>query len=186
MLSFGDKSESNSISALDGTFINVVRIVQARDVSKQDIYKNGSPVDCGVELTVDIGRDFQPKMTICGNFKTEGTRLSWGSAFVVKDLLTQLGIKGELNDDGTIPAEILEQLNGRQIIRLSYLRGYDAGTDKKRYSDYKHITVVDDFDNPVAVKAAGTKLTNRFIKDVAAGWVKNFSPDAGKSETSFP
>lgn len=180
MLSFGEQ-ESNSISFLDGTFINVVRIVQAHDVSKQDVYKNGSPVDCGVELTVDIGRDFQPKFTICGNFKTDGNKLSWGSAFVVKDLLTQLGIKGELAEDGTIPVEILEQLNGREIIRLSYLKGYDADKDKKRYNDYKHVAVVDDFSNLEAVKAAGKKLTNKFIKDVAAGWVKSFTPDAGKS-----
>jgi hypothetical protein len=180
MLDFGNKQESSSISFLDGTFINVVRIVQAQDISKQDIFKNGTPIDCGVELTVDIGRDFQPKMSIYGNFKTEGTKLSWGSAFVVKDLLSQLGIKGELNEDGSIPQDVLEQLSGRQIIRLSFLRGYDSANNKKRYSDYKHIAVVDDFDNPETVKKAGQKLTNKFLKDVTAGWVKNFHPDAGK------
>lgn len=183
-LQFGEK-ESNSVSFLDGTFINVVRIVSATDVSKQDIFKNGNPVDCGIKLKVDIGRDFQPDMTIYGNFKADGGKLSWGSAFVVKDLLSQLGIKGELNSDGSVPQDILDQLTGRQIIRLSYLRGYDATADKKRYSDYKHITVVEDFDNLDQVKKAGQKLSNKFIKDVTAGWVKNFAPDAGKDAVVF-
>lgn len=179
-LNFGEQ-ETSSLSFLDGTFINVVKIVSAQDVSKQDIFKNGNPVDCGIKLKVDIGRDFQPEMTIFGNFKTDGSSLGWGSAFVVKDLLTQLGIKGSLNADGSVPQEILEQMVGRQIIRLSYLRDYDSVADKKRYSDYKHIAIVKDFDNADQVKIAGQKLTNKFVKDVTAGWVKNFKPDAAKT-----
>jgi len=184
-LSFGD-NENSSPSHLSGTFVNLVTIVHAESISGKDVYNNGNPVDCGVRLTIDIGREWQPKMMIHGNFKKEGDKIGWGSAFAVKDLLTKLKLKGQLNPDGSIPQDLLDAMVGRKFVRLSYIRGVDQTTGKKRYTDYRHVEVPKNEDDAAEVAKLGQVLTNKFVKDVTNGWVKNFQPDAGSEDTSFP
>jgi hypothetical protein len=177
-LSFGQNG-SSSPSYLAGTFVGIATIVSAKDISKQDIFNNGNPVDCGVSLTLDVGRDFQPEFRIYGNFKSDAGKLSWGSAFKVKELFNKLGIEGKLNDDGTIPEEALLAMQGRQVIRLSYVRGFNSNTNKKQYADYQHVETCSDFNNEKEVEKVSKDLTNKFLKDVQAGWIKNYSPNAG-------
>lgn len=186
MFEFGEE-KSKALSFLDGTFINTPVILNAQDISGQDIFNNGNPIDCGVKMTLDIGMQFQPEWKVFGNFKEKNGKMDWGSAFVVREFLGHLIKEGKLNDNGSIPQEICDQLVGKRFIRLSYVRGFDESKGKRRYGDYKFTAVVDDYDNPEQIAKAGKKLTERFIKDVQAGWVKDFDPDAGKKdETSFP
>lgn len=163
-------------SFLDGTFVGVATIQSAVSVSGTDVFNSGTPVDCGIKLTLDVGRDWYPDMTFYGNFKEKDGKLDWGSAFIVREFLTTMGLEGNLNEDGSIPEEMLNNLVGRKIIRLTYVRGYDTTKDKKQYSDYKFIAVVDDFDNQEQVAKAAKKLTDKFIRDVKANRVRNFNP----------
>lgn len=180
MLEFGgSKSSSKSSSHLDGTFINVPTILSASDISHQDIFHTGKPVDCGLEVTLDVGQSFYPKWKVYGNFKIgENNKMDWGSAFIVREFLETLGIKGSLNEDGSVPNEVLQDLIGKKFIRLSYVRGFDPNKGKKRYDDFRFVAVVDDFDNAAEVEKAAKKLTERFIRDVKSGRVRNFVPDA--------
>ncbi len=187
MLEFGGKSSSGkSASHLDGTFINVPTILSATDISHQDIFHNGKPVDCGLELKLDVGQSFYPTWKVYGNFKVgEGGKMDWGSAFIVREFLETLGIKGNLNEDGSIPNEVLQELIGKQFIRLSYVRGFDANKGKKRYDDFRFVAVVGDYGNAVEVEKAAKKLTERFIRDVKSGRVRNFVPDAENQNQPF-
>ena len=183
-LEFG--KPTGGLSFLPGTIINTPIVVSAVDISKQDVFNNGSPIDVGIEVTLDIGKSWQPKWRIYGHLKEKNGMLTWGSAFRVRDFLAALGAVGTLTEDGHIPQEVLDQLAGKQFVRLSYVSGFDGNTQKRRYRDFTFIETVKDFTNQAELERAGRKLTDRFQKDVAAGYTKDFNPEAGSNQQGVP
>jgi hypothetical protein len=68
-LSCDRKPYSNG--TVPGIAVSKVTIVDAVDISGTTLPYLQRPVDLGITLKLDIGRSFQPEMTIAGNFKTD-------------------------------------------------------------------------------------------------------------------
>ncbi|MFZ4622375.1 MAG: hypothetical protein ACOYNS_17565 [Bacteroidota bacterium] len=153
-----------------GVFVNEASIYAIEDVSGTTPHPLTNPVDIGVRLTLDIGRDFQPEMLIAGNFKKNeiGEIIGWGSAFPVQEFFSKLGYKGTLNPDNTIPEEALEEVLEKKFLRLSYVSG-SKNNGKAHYSDWNIVTSIDD---------GAESLAKRFHSSVAKGYPKNYRPDA--------
>ena len=47
-----------------GIYINEVTILNAEDISGQQLPYMEQPVDIGIKLTLDIGKDWQPEMIL--------------------------------------------------------------------------------------------------------------------------
>lgn len=158
-------------SGVPGVFLNEGRIISVTDISgtKPEYYSN--PVDIGVELKLEIGRSFQPTLRIAKNFKHDdkGNIVDWGAAFPLREFLEQIG-GTKLDDNYRIPAELLEAIVGKDIIRLSYVTGVKEG-GKLKYKDWDRIMFKGSGD-PLA-------LAKRFIDEYKrTGYPKNYHPEA--------
>ncbi len=153
-----------------GIFINEVEVAAAEDISGTTPPYMDRSVDIGIKLTLEVGKDFQPQLSITGNFKRDpdtGEVIGWGGAFVVQEALARLGFKGELDQENRIPAEALEGVIGKRFLRLSYISG-EKQNGKPRYSDWGRI----------ATPEEGTEdLVTRFKRSVAKGYPKNYRPE---------
>lgn len=153
-----------------GIFISRVTILKAEDVSGQELPFLQNPYEVGLKLTLEVGQDFHPEMTIGGQFKRDpstGEVIGWGSGFVVQDALSRLGYKGPLDEGNILPQAVLEGLVGKEFIRLSYVSGIRDG-GKAKYSDWNMIASVDD---------GAHSLVRRFKRSVSRGYPRNFHPD---------
>lgn len=166
----------NDGSNYTGVFCNEATIASARSISNEDIYKNGKPVDVGIEFELEIGKDFKPKFNISGNFKVEDGRVVGdGSATRVKIALSRLHIKWErLNPDNSIPQAVLDACVGLKIMRLQfpYKRAEDG---KVKYATFSGIQLSSTAD-------AKAKVQAEYDKAVRAGYVKPLVDEA----VSFP
>jgi len=109
-----------------GVYISEVSIVSAEDISGTTPPFLQEPVDIGLDLTLEVGRSFNPHLVIAGNFKRDeitGEVVGWGSAFPVQEALLRLGYTGSLAPGNTIPEGVLEALAGKSFMRLSYVSG---------------------------------------------------------------
>lgn len=153
-----------------GMFISQVTVLQAEDVSGQQAPFLQRPYDIGIKLTLDIGKDFHPQLTIAGEFKRDPVSnevIGWGSAFVVQEALARTGYTGNLDPGNKLPATALSGLIGKRFLRLSYISGRkDDG--RIRYSDWNHIASLDE---------GGDELAKRFRRSLAKGYPKNYHPE---------
>ena len=153
-----------------GIFINLVKIVEVEDVSGTTLPFLQDPVDIGIKLKLDIGRDFQPDLYIAGSFeRAQGTDevIGWKSGFVVQDALFRLGYTGTLSPNNSIPQHVLPTLVGKQFYRLSYVSRVKNG-GKPGYSDWNMIASVDE---------GPQSLAARFQKSLQKGYPKNYHPE---------
>lgn len=169
----------NDQQEYSGLFINEATIKSARSVSNEDIYKNEKPVDVGIEMELEIGKTFFPKITIAGNLNLAETgNKMWGSAMKVKIFLSDMRVKWkELNPDNSIPQDVLDQLTGLKIMRLQYpAKRSEEG--KIRYNTYNRV-VLASFKNKEGLDAKAF-LKMKYEADVAGGYVKPLA-DEGTS-----
>ena len=167
----------NTPSTFTGIFINDATIVSARSVSNEDIYKNGKPVDVGIEFTLEIGKSFQPMFTVSGNFKVNGDgSITDSAATRVKIALQRLGVKwSKLNPDNSIPDDVLAQCAGKVITRLQFPYKKDETTGKTKYTTFSEFYLA-------SIPQAKEKLEAAYHKSVAAGYVKPLAD----TSTEFP
>jgi hypothetical protein len=152
-----------------GVYINRVRIINAEDVSGQELTFSDLPYDIAIKLTLDVGRGFNPSMLIGGNFtRNPGTEevTGWGGAFVIQDALSRLGYKGDLDPENKIPLAVLEGIIGKEFLRLSYVSG-ERDDGKLRYSDWHQIASVEETPDSLAV---------RFKRSLTKGYPRNYRP----------
>ena len=107
----------NNGNSGDGVIVNEATILDAKSVSNVDYYKNGKPLEVGVELTMEIGQTFSQKVCVGGNIEVgKDGKINWSSVMAVKILLNNLNVKWTgLNPDNSIPDTVLEQLKGLQV-----------------------------------------------------------------------
>ena len=167
----------NDNTGYTGVFVGKAKIVEARSVSNEDVYKNGKPMDCGIEFKLDIGKDFTPVFTIGGNFKVEnGMVTGTGSATNVKIALNRLRVKWDkLNPDNSIPQEVLDQCIGKEIIRLQYPYKKDPESGKNKYITFRDFFLAS---TPDAEKI----IRQKYSDAVANGYVKPVQDEG----TDFP
>ena len=153
-----------------GIYVNEVKVVEIEDISGTQLPFMQEPVDIGIKLKVDIGRDFLPEMIIAGNFKREhdtGEVIGWGGAFVVQEVLSRLGFTGELDRNNRIPPEALAGAVGKKFLRLTYISGVGR-SGGKRYTSW----------HQVATPSEGAEnLVERFKRSLRRGFPKNYAPD---------
>lgn len=161
-------------SGVPGVYLNEARIIAVEDISGTTPKYYSNPVDIGVELKLEIGRSFQPTLRIAGNFtrdKETNAITAWGGATVVKMLLGLFG-GDKLTDDYRIPPELITRMIGKDIVRLSYVKGVKEG-GKLQYKDW----------NVIALKTADPadplRLAEKFINGYKErGYPKDYHPDA--------
>lgn len=154
----------------EGVYINLVTIADAEDISNTQPLFLDRPIEIGIKLKLEIGREFQPEMSIFGEFEWDQDTneiIGWGSAFVLQELLYKLGYKGPLNSNNTIPQEALKNLIGKQFFKLSYVSGIKDNGDLK-YSNWNIIAATDE---------TPESLANRFHKSVVNGYPRNYRPE---------
>lgn len=157
-----------------GIFVNEATIFSIEDVSGTTPRPLTNPVDIGVRLVLEIGKDFQPELLIAGNFKRSesGEITGWGSAFPVQELFSKLGFKGNLNSDNSLTDEALEAMLGKKFLRLSYVSG-TKNNGKVHYSDW----------NIIATPEEGAEsLAKRFQSSLSKGYPKNYRPESLDAE----
>lgn len=110
--------------AAEGQDVFVVTgiIKDAKDISGVPVSDKWTP-NLGIEITVDIGRDFFPTMRIAGDITEE----DWGSAFKVRELLLAAGVTGFLTEDNKIPEEAIKELIGKTIKFVRFRAGEKDG-----------------------------------------------------------
>lgn len=144
MQEFTPKKQMENDGQGTGIFVGEATIIDARSISNEDIFKNGKPVDVGIEFTLDIGKEFTPKFSVHGNFKLDEKTNKWldSSTTKVKIALNNLKVKwGKLGPNNEIPEEVLKQCIGVKIVRLQfpygrYTEGEKAGKAKTKTFDY--------------------------------------------------
>jgi hypothetical protein len=163
-----------------GIFVGEATIIDARSVSNEDIFKNGKPVDVGIEFTLDIGKEFTPKFTVSGNFKFNEATQKWedSSTVRVKIALNNLKVKWKkFGPNNEVPQEVLDQCKGLKIVRLQYpygvyTEGEKAGKPKTRTFDYFLLASTPD---------AKRLVSEKFKEAVQKGYVKVYD-----TATEFP
>jgi hypothetical protein len=140
------------------------------------------PDDIGVDLTLDVGQDFQPVMYIGGDLKKDdvnGSVIGWGRAYKVKMLFDALGLflklgKGKTIEENKIPQSVVDQAVGKQFVRLSYLSTKVGRTGKNIWKDWQDTTALGNEND----------LKTAFTDAVDKGYVKDFNPPTPWEETT--
>jgi len=169
----------NGTSFPGGIFVGKATILAVEDISGEKVAYMQEACDIGLRLTLDIGRDFNPTMIFAGNFKQIGDKTDWGYAWKVKAFLKNIeaGLTN-LTEDNRFPEGLLQDLVGKQFLRLTYTSGVNEEKGKVKYSDWGEIG---------SITEGEEVLHARFLKSLAKGHPKNYDKDArAKAETSFP
>ena len=162
-----------------GVYINEVTVADVQDISGTTLPFLERPVDIGIKLYLDIGREFQPELIIAGNFKRDPSTnevIGWGGAFVVQEALSRLGYQGELEPNNSISDKVLLAIVGKRFLRLSYISGMREG-GKPRYSDWNHIATVEE---------GPEDLLSRWKHSLSKGYPKKYCPDLLVQGTETP
>lgn len=153
----------------DGVFAERATITGGKNLSGKPLdWMGGKSFDIAVELELDIGRSFNPTVTLLGNYKrdTAGNIVGWGGAFKLPQLMADLGIQGRFHSDGSVPVEMLRQLVGRSVYRACYVSG--AKEDGKlKYTNY---------DRLVPEQHGIEALKELWLADRKNGYPKNYRP----------
>lgn len=140
-------SGGSSVKMADGVFIDKGVITAAQVEYGAKKYESWKPVDVAVKLQLAVeGLDFTKDLWIGGNFRKDGTPQGGqvvtgvGGAFKVLRVFDELGIIGEIDDQGrfTDPHGIVDALQGRELFYLQYV-AYKKDNGKPGYRDFEII-----------------------------------------------
>lgn len=153
----------------NGVFVSKSKVSAVKVFYDEQQKWQTRPDSIGVEMTLDIGKDFEPTFYVGGAFKLDefGDKVGIGTVKKVDILLESLGIDASLTEDNKIPEDVVNDIVGREFVRLSYVSGVkDNG--KSKWSDWQETRPVGtDFND----------FTDAFLNAVNQGWVKNYKPE---------
>ena len=159
-----------------GIYVNEGKIIGVRDVSGKKLNDYATEVcDIGINVKLDIGKDFQPVLSFGGKFdKKEGVITGWGKAIGLKIFLSNMGLIGELDINNRVPEATLKLLVGQTVYRLSYMKGLKEkdGKTVPAYGTWNKVMPVATTTKEMMVKA--------FMDSVKKGYPANYKPDATK------
>ena len=175
----------SSSGSKDNIFVDKVKIASA-DIKygvKEDWQTYSD--DISIHLTLDIGRDFQPKMYIGGNYKKDevsGEMLGWSTAFKIKMFFDSIVMpikldKGKNPQSSRLPADAGQRLIGKEFLRLTYV-----STKTKRDGG----ALWKDWQETRSASYDQTRFKNEFKEAVSKGYVKDFAQDTQEEDTSGP
>jgi len=179
-LSISGLSNSSSFAPTtktNGIFVSKSKVSGVKAFYKEQQKWQQKPDDIGVEMTLDIGKDFEPTFYVGGIFKKDefGDKVGIGTVKKIDILLTSLGLDASLTEDDKIPEDVINDFVGREFIRLSYVSGVkDNG--KSKWSEWQETCAVGiDFN----------EFTDKFLNAVDKGWVKNYKPENPQDELAL-
>lgn len=174
--------DSGSRSYGPGVLVSEATITAVTDLSGTMPEGFTRPIELGIELELEIGQSFRPKLRIYGTPGTKEGRTTWGGAFPIRDLFKKLGCKGGLTADMKIPPEWIVTAIGKKIYRVSYA-SHVKTKGGVGYSDWKIVGVVGlPGETPEALAA-------KFLDEHArTGYPKNYKPEllTGDPDLEFP
>jgi len=165
----------------DGIIISEVTIANATNVSGEPLpFGTKKVVDVGVELTLEVGRSFQPKLTVAGNFKRDPISneiTDWGSAFRILELMRILCPEfiEELKTSHTVPPDAVAAMRNKKLLRLTYVTGRKED-GRYRYADWTTVG---------SIEAGEANLKQKWERSVKNGYPKNFAPEAVGDSAGF-
>ena len=178
-----DKPNSNNNK--NGVVINEVIIRKVLNV----LYDEKLPWmqysdDIGLNLELNVGRDFYPKFYVGGNWKRNSRNeiVGYGSSFKINLLLRACGFEKVdklFNDECELSQQTIDDLVGRKFLRLSYARGLKT-TGKIDWKDWQQAGRDEEGQENFLV---------RFFAAVEEGHVKDFDPNVTPtldSDLDFP
>jgi len=185
-LTLGDsKVGGGSKQIQKGVIVDTYKVHKITNQSGEEFF--GKTFDLAIQIEIDIGKEFYPKMWLRGNLKSDnGEIVGWGGAFPIDLLFSNLGVYDILPDDkktaliqkleiGEIPSSLLAFCEGKEFQGLKYVDKLYEG--KPSYKYYKFTQKPED--DPKV-------LVDRFNKDVSNGYVVNFHPELlDTTDTSF-
>lgn len=143
------------------------------------------PRPIGLQIKMDIeGLDFDLSIYVGGSPNPSATKANkrWGSAWKVKELLDEFGLKAKdvmkADEKGVIrfdEAALNKALAGRPFYKVSYV----ADSGKRR--EYDRIAAVQPTETDEKAKQ---RIKKRFEDDVAGGWIKLGEKPADGSATN--
>ena len=182
-LSTGFKSQTtNSEQFMSGVFVNECTIVSVDTVYGGKEWQNEKyKDDVGLDVTLDIGKSFQPVFYIGGRLKRDefGEVKNLGTVRRISTFFDAIDVDAKLNDEHKIEEDALADCIGTKFNRLSYVSGTKQD-GKVRYSDFQEI---------VSASTPTITLIETFKKHVNNGWLKNYKPelmDNKASDSSIP
>ena len=152
----------------NGIFISKVKITSIKAYYGEKQRWQKLPDDIGIEMTLDIGRDFEPTFYVGGAFKRDefGDILSLGTVKKVDILFDSMGMDVPFGEDNIVSEDVLNDCVGREFLRLSYVSG-EKDNGKSKWSDWQETRSVD---------TSKEDFTKDFMNAVLNGWVRNYEP----------
>ena len=130
--------------------------------------------DVFLEVEYNDGMDWDKKMNIFGNFNKN--KNTWGGALKLKMFFEAMGIKEPMyNDDWSIPDSYLDRCVNKEFLVLSY----PSKNLKDNGKPYWNV-----FPETMAISRGMDTLKQRFEKQIAEGWVKDYKePEKEQPQT---
>lgn len=185
---------TNEISTSTGEapqpfYISKERALRLEDIGQPDYLTD--PVDVAVRLVYSPdGQTFEIDIDAFGKYKRDGMGAitDWGSAFRVGDMLKQLGFEDlDMNDDGTIPHHVFDEVPGRAFHVLRYVAGRKEETNRLVYYTFNRITGSAEHCSFYDTDEDATdRLKTVFDNQVEGGWVKSYKPHLLESNNRSP
>ena len=164
----GLQSSSSTLPKRNGIFISKSKVsgVKVFYDEKQPWQKRTDAI--GIEMTLDIGKDFEPTFYVGGDYKRDefGERINRGSLKKVDILFDALNIDAEIKEGGEIPEDVINDIVGREFVRLSYVKGLKPN-GKTQWADWQET-------RPVGTDY--NEFADAFLTAVEKGYVKNYDP----------
>jgi hypothetical protein len=163
-------SSKSTKKFMPGVFINDVTIVDIEVIYggtewQKEKYKD----DVGINVTIDIGRDFQPKFYTGGRFKKDefGEKVGEGTLRRLDIFFDAIDVDAKVDDEDKIPEDVLPDCRGRVFKRLSYVKGTKKN-GKPSYADFQTVA---------APESQNGELVAEFKLNLEKGWIKNYKPE---------
>lgn len=177
-----EKSQQKSYGK--GIYVDNAKIIGIEDKTGEQRFEKTPDLFLVLKLSIP-GLSFEPTVELAGNFKRDdnGQVTGWGGAYAIRDLFHTFGIKGELNADYTLPDSVLEQLVGKDVMRLTYVsKKKEDGSNKLSYSTWTKLAIADESEE------GKQKFANSFVAEwQKTGFPKNYHPEILDNESiTFP
>ena len=177
MLEFGTTTSGGNSSNIITQTVKVANIAVTYG-EKRDWQKYAD--DIGLDITLDIGKDFQPTMYIGGSFKLDDindTIIGWGRAYKVKMFFDAIGLpirlaKGSSVIENRLPEGAEKHIIGKEFESLSYLSNKLKQDGTNRWRDWQDVTK----------PGQGEALKKQFAEAVSNDYVKDFLAPGSDNE----
>jgi len=171
-MEFTTGSAGNSTTSGDNIFIDTPTIIGCEITYGEKKSWQTYSDDIAVELTLDIGKSFNPTFYMGGNFKVDdqsGLVIGWSTAYKIKLFFEALGHTLKLSKDRTVgdqklPEEAVDFCIGKQFKRLQYISTKLKANGDKKWKDWQQTDSVDTSNNEYKAKFKNA-VDNNWIKD---------------------